>query len=60
MLEDPHDLAAFGSAVERLLLEPELAARLGAAAHRRVLDEFLGDRHLEQYGALFEGLAAAG
>ena len=35
---------------------PELAERLGAAAHARVLEEFLGDRHLEQYVDLFSRL----
>ena len=53
LLDDPHDLVEFGAAVERLLSDRVLAARLGAAARQRVLDEFLGDRHLEQYGALF-------
>ena len=58
LLEDPFDLAGFGRAVERLLRDPGLAARLGAAARERVRDEFLGDRHLEQYGALFARLGA--
>ncbi len=53
LLADPRDLAGFGRAVERLLTDPALATRLGTAARQRVLDEFLGDRHLEQYGALF-------
>jgi trehalose synthase len=55
LIEDPHDLAAFGSAVERLLKEPDEAARLGANAHAKAAEEFLGDRHLEQYGRLFTG-----
>ena len=33
-------------------------SRLGLAAHARVLDEFLGDRHLDQYVDLFAGLVA--
>ncbi len=53
LLEDPYDLAEFGRAVERLLCDRDLAARLGAAARERILEVFLGDRHLEQYGALF-------
>ena len=35
-----------------------LAARLGAAAHARVLSEFVGDRHLEQYVDLFSRLVS--
>ena len=35
----------------------EEAAQLGENARQRVTDEFLGDRHLEQYGRLFEQLA---
>jgi trehalose synthase len=53
LTEDPHDLATFGSRVERLLTEPEEAAKLGANARAKATDEFLGDRHLEQYGRLF-------
>ena len=34
-----------------------LAARLAENAHMRIADEFLGDRHLEQYCHLFEQLA---
>ncbi len=60
LVDDPHDLAAFGAAVERLLADPVLAERLGAAAHERVLSRYLGDRHLEHYGIIFEQLAAPG
>lgn len=52
LLDDPRDLRAFGSAVERLLREPAEAARLAANAHRRVTDELLGDRQLERYAEL--------
>jgi trehalose synthase len=52
LLDDPSDLAAFGSATRRLLDDPGLAARLGANARRRALEEFLPDRHLEQWAAL--------
>jgi trehalose synthase len=52
LLDDPTDLAAFGSAVRRLLGDPKLAARLGASARRRAAEEFLPDRHLEQWAAL--------
>jgi hypothetical protein len=50
------DLQAFGASVESLLRDRAAARRLGRNAHRRVTDEFLGDRHLEQYGVLFEQL----
>ncbi len=55
LIDDPHDLEAFGAAVERLLREPQEAARMGTNARARATDEFLGDRHLEQYGRLFTG-----
>jgi trehalose synthase len=57
LVRDPTDLPAFGAAVESLLRDGAAAAQLGANAHRRVADEFLGDRHLEQYGRLFAQLA---
>jgi hypothetical protein len=34
----------------------QAAEELAENAHLRVADEFLGDRHLEQYAALFEQL----
>jgi trehalose synthase len=57
LVDDPHDLAGFGAAVERLLRDGEEAARLGRQARERATDEFLGDRHLGQYGRLFERFA---
>ena len=56
LVKDPHDLEAFGAAVESLLRDRELAAQLAENGRQRVIDEFLGDRHLEQYGVLFEQL----
>ena len=41
ILVDPRDLAATGGAIGDLLTEPGRAARVGAAAHQRVIDEFL-------------------
>jgi trehalose synthase len=58
LIDDPADLRAFGAAVESLLEDRAEAARLGDNAHQRVIDEFVGDRHLEQYGALFQQLAS--
>jgi trehalose synthase len=57
LVADPTDLQAFGAAVESLLRDREHAGQLAQHARQRVIDEFLGDRHLEQYGALFEQLA---
>jgi trehalose synthase len=53
LLRDPRDLDAFAGALRRVLLDPELARRLGASAAARVQDQFLGDRHLIQYIDLF-------
>jgi trehalose synthase len=57
LLEDPADLAAFGAAVRRLLVDSPFASALGERARARARDEFLGDRHLEQWATLFAGLA---
>ena len=57
LLIDPYDLDALAAAMARLLNDPELANRLGAAAQARVHDQFLGDRHLAQYVDLFARLS---
>jgi trehalose synthase len=49
LLDDPHDLAAFGDAVAHLLGDPPLAERLGQAARERVRDHFLSVRSLLDY-----------
>lgn len=56
LLDDPTDLAAFGHAVCRLLGDPELAARLGAAARERVRERFLEPRHLDQWVGVLRAL----
>jgi len=56
LLDDPSDLHAFGTALAAVLDDAALAARLGAGAHDRVRDHYLGDRHLTQYVELFERL----
>jgi trehalose synthase len=58
LLDDPHDLDAFGASLERLFADPEWAERLGEAARQRVRDYFIGDRHLIQYVDLFDALLA--
>jgi len=57
LLVDPTDLAAFGHAVSRLLLDRALARRLGEAARERVRERFLEPRHLRQWVDLIERLA---
>jgi trehalose synthase len=56
LIDDPQDLAAYGAAVDALLRDPEEAMRLGRNGRLRAERDFLGDRHLEQYGHLFERL----
>jgi trehalose synthase len=58
LIDDPHDLAAFGAALVDLLEDPQGAAQMGQAAQERVRDEFLGPRHLMQYIDLIRKLVA--
>jgi trehalose synthase len=58
LLVPPDDLAATGAAIEQLLRSAELRETLGAAAHLKVVDRFLADRHLEQYADLLTMLVA--
>ena len=58
LLEDPRDLDELAGALQRLLGDADLAGRLGDAARARVLSDFLGDRHLEQYVDLFSELVS--
>jgi trehalose synthase len=57
LVDDATDLATFGAELDGLLGDPERRTRLGEAARRRIGEEFLGDRHLQQYGRLFEAMA---
>ncbi|TMM19501.1 MAG: glycosyltransferase [Actinobacteria bacterium] len=56
LLPDPTDLQAFGAIVNGLLRDPRERSRLGREARQRVLDLFMGDRHLIQYGQLLDEL----
>jgi trehalose synthase len=56
LVEDPYDIDAFADALRRPLADVALADRLGAAAHDRVLTEYVGDRHLARYVDLFSNL----
>ncbi|MET0524353.1 MAG: glycosyltransferase [Nocardioides sp.] len=58
LVDDPYDIEQYAGVLVRMLADAELAERLGNAAHARVLDEYLGDRHLEQYVTLFSRLVA--
>jgi trehalose synthase len=58
LLDDPADLDTFAALLHRVLADEVEASRLGEAAHARVLDGFLGDRHLDQYVDLFADLVA--
>lgn len=58
LLDDPHDLAAFGQAVSGLLADRERAERLGEAAHDRVLRDLLTPAHLRKWLALIERISA--
>jgi hypothetical protein len=52
------DPARPSEAVADLLERPDQIVRLGEAAKRRVLDNFVGDLHLLRYAALIEKLVA--
>ena len=56
LLDDPTDLASLAAATEHLLRSPEEATRIGANARARVTEQFIGDRHLEQYAQVFQHL----
>ena len=59
LLVDPLDLGAYADAVNRLLADPELAARIAEGGRRRVRSRYLGPRHLVQYLQLFRRLVAS-
>ena len=56
LLDDPSDLAGFAGLLADLLADPARRATIGAAAHHRVTERYLGDRHLIQYADLFAAL----
>jgi trehalose synthase len=57
LVQDPHDLDEFADHLRRLLDDASGAARMGEVGRERVIDRFLGDRHLEQWAALFARFA---
>jgi trehalose synthase len=56
-LVNPTSLDEYATAVRAVLADPEQAQRMGTAAHDRARDNFIGDRHLEQWAQLLERLA---
>lgn len=54
LLDDPYDLPGMGALIQQVLDDPQGAVSLGVAARARILELFLGDRHLMQYGRLIE------
>lgn len=56
LVDDPADLAAVAEAIDGLLSDPDRARAIGEAARQRVLDEFLGSRHLVQYMNLIQAM----
>ena len=56
LLKDPTDLDEFSRSLRRILEDSEYAKRLGDAAHERVLERYLGVRHLLEYAHLIEQL----
>lgn len=58
IVDDPTDTAALATAVKELLADPEARARLGAAAHQRVAQDYLAPRFLTQYLDLAKALHA--
>lgn len=56
LLEDPRDGAALVAALSSLLEDPHRRVEMGRAAHERVRDHYLADRHLIQYEQLLAEL----
>jgi len=59
LIDDPTDLAEYGSKVTALLNEPDRAADIGRNAMERVREDFLGVRSLLQYFELITPLLRA-
>jgi trehalose synthase len=59
LLDDPHDLRAYGEAVTSLLLDPQRADELGRKARERVRDRFTSVRSLIDYLNVIRGLVTS-
>ncbi len=56
----PRDPAALAGALQRLLADPALRARMGAAAHARALQRFTAERMVTQTAAVYEHVLGVG
>jgi trehalose synthase len=56
LLDDPHDLGAFGAAVTRLLDDSDAAAVMGDRARTRVCEQFISVRSLLDYLRVIRGV----
>ena len=59
LLDDPHDLAAYGAAVSELLAEPGHREEMGRRARERVRERFLSARSLLDYLSLLRRVLAS-
>jgi len=58
LIDDPYDLPALAETLRTVLVDAPMGERLGRAARARVMDEYVGDRHLERYADLLVTLVA--
>ena len=58
LLVAPTDPAAWAAALDRLLGDPALAARLGASGRRRAREDFAVDRMLDRTLAVYHAVLA--
>lgn len=59
LLFEPGDAAGLARAVVALLARPDLARAWGEAGRARALEQFSGERHLDQYDRLYGRLAGS-
>ena len=57
LIDNPTDLAAFGTAIRTLLEDKPRGGRIGAAARQRAIDGFVGVRRLVEYLDLVASVA---
>jgi trehalose synthase len=57
LLDDPLDLDAFARVLSTLLDDPAQAAHMGDLGRKRATEQFVGDRHLEQWAAVLARLS---
>ena len=60
LVRDAADLREYGEALVRVLSDPEEGDRMGELGRRRVLEHFIGVRHLRQWVELVDRLDAGG